>query len=686
MRGLIKKTLQDFGLSEKETDVYIILGKKGPLKSGEIAKQLKLNKGQVYRKLKSLQKKGVIESTLEYPARYTAVAFEKIIDSFIKSKKEEVDRIEKTKDDLISDWGKIRQIELDSSLERFSVIEGEKKIFNKISQMIKETKKELVSIVSVYGLLRADHYGIFEDVFNHPLKKEIKFRFLTQLTKDNLKTVKKVLGKIGSDLDFKGRDPERSTTITPRMVIRDNEEILLFISDEKDPSSIRNIQATLFTNCRSIIKSFYSVYQELWNQSLPITDRINEIESGKSPSIMELIKDPKISKKKYYDALDKAKKEILIVTSPKRLNEISKNIDLIRKWCKNGVSTRIMAPITSENLNATQKLLSCSEVRHIPMGYRETTIIDENTLFQFNKPCPSGFDDCELLNLENVFYTNDTNYINQTKKILFNIWEKTRTTRPIEIETRIKSSKRSDHSEIEKTRHYIMKRISIFQDFKEKKVNYSEKDVLEKFKTTKKIPLSKNKDYSKIIARYFGTAAFSIIHPPKELNLPDFIIGVWDFNAKSTFGESDLMHVYLPSNEANNNSFNIAAIIQNNPSSYEFRKNVFRGTKMIEYIHLVNKEKFNVITKGNTQFVGWTFPIKLLSSKYVIPPSCVLFEGYGKVESGELTTRFPYGRRYEAVHNTFDAFTSYFHSSSKSSGPGTEAYISREFLLTAYPK
>ena len=57
MRGTIKKTLQNFGLSQKEADIYILLGKKGPLKSGEIAKQLKLNKGQVYRKLKTLQKK-----------------------------------------------------------------------------------------------------------------------------------------------------------------------------------------------------------------------------------------------------------------------------------------------------------------------------------------------------------------------------------------------------------------------------------------------------------------------------------------------------------------------------------------------------------------------------------------------------------------------------------------------------
>ncbi len=140
MKGTIKKTLRDFGLSEKEVDIYILLGKKCPLKSGEIAKQLKLNKGQVYRKLKSLQKKGVIESTLEYPTRYTAVEFEKIIDSFIKSKREEVDQIEESKDDLLSDWKKISQTELESSLERFSVIEGEKKIFQKISQMIKETQ------------------------------------------------------------------------------------------------------------------------------------------------------------------------------------------------------------------------------------------------------------------------------------------------------------------------------------------------------------------------------------------------------------------------------------------------------------------------------------------------------------------------------------------------------------------
>ena len=86
--GAIEKALRDFGLSEKEIEVYILLGKRGPKKGIEITKQLKMHKGQVYRTLKSLQKKGLVEVTLEYPARFTAVPFENLIDSYIKTKKD----------------------------------------------------------------------------------------------------------------------------------------------------------------------------------------------------------------------------------------------------------------------------------------------------------------------------------------------------------------------------------------------------------------------------------------------------------------------------------------------------------------------------------------------------------------------------------------------------------------------
>ncbi|MEJ2244455.1 MAG: helix-turn-helix domain-containing protein [Candidatus Bathyarchaeota archaeon] len=385
MKGDIKKTLLDIGFSDKEAQIYIYLGKRGPQNGRTIVKQLKINKGQVYRSLKSLQKNGAIECTLEYPARFTAVPLESVIDSYVKSKREEVDNIEKTKKDLISDWNNIRQIQIDSSLEKFSVIEGEKRVFHKISQLVKEAKKEVLTIVSVNALLKSDHYGIFDDIANHPLKDKIEIRFLTQFTKKDLKPIKMLLKKIESDFDFKGKDPERTSSICPRMVIKDNDEILLFISDPNEVSSKNKIEAVLCTNSKSIINSFHGVFQDLWSQGKPILRKIDELESGIKQPIMELIKEPQKAKIKYFKALDEGKTEIIMVTSSKHLHELAQNIDLIKKWRKKGLSTKILAPITNENLKTVQKLLTCCEVRHVPVGFKKTTIIDGNKLFEFNK-------------------------------------------------------------------------------------------------------------------------------------------------------------------------------------------------------------------------------------------------------------------------------------------------------------
>ena len=74
-RGTIEKTLRNFGLSEKQAEIYIFLGKRGPLKGGEITKRLKMNKGQVYRILRKLQKKGLVEEIAECRLSYSHQVF-----------------------------------------------------------------------------------------------------------------------------------------------------------------------------------------------------------------------------------------------------------------------------------------------------------------------------------------------------------------------------------------------------------------------------------------------------------------------------------------------------------------------------------------------------------------------------------------------------------------------------------
>jgi len=77
-------------------------------------------------------------------------------------------------------------------------------------------------------------------------------------------------------------------------------------------------------------------------------------------------------------------------------------------------------------------------------------------------------------------------------------------------------------------------------------------------------------------------------------------------------------------------------------------------------------------------------PIKLYQD-YVLPPSCILFEGYGKVITGRTKTKAASGSTQVQEFNRLEAFVTYFHPTSKYSAPGTDGLFNREIVFTAYP-
>src|SRR4030042_693790 len=125
----VKKILKDVGLTEKETDLYIFLAKQGASKGIEIAKQTRIDKAEVYRILKSLQNKGLLELSLEAPARFITVPFDKVIDSFVKASRNEEALVERKKEQLLNDWRKISKTGLEQTAEKFVVLEGGSKIY-----------------------------------------------------------------------------------------------------------------------------------------------------------------------------------------------------------------------------------------------------------------------------------------------------------------------------------------------------------------------------------------------------------------------------------------------------------------------------------------------------------------------------------------------------------------------------
>ncbi len=660
----LENALRNFGVTEKEVEVYIFLAKRGAQKTGHIARQLGKNKGLVYRILKSLQKKGLVEATLEYPARFTAVPFENVIDSFIKSKQKEVALIEERKKDLLLDWKRISQSELDSSLEKFSVIEGKKRIFSKISQMIKETENQFSVSLTVFDLFRAEQFGVFDFVHNQPIKSNIQFRVLTQLSKENLKAVKILKSKLVPTVDFRGRNPTLGLPTFSRMAMRDKEEIVIFISHHEE--TISNNSTCLCTNSKSIINAFHGVFENLWHNSINLTQEFDELNIGGTSNKIE--KDSTITKKKLYEIFNSAKNEIVIVTSSEGLKELPE--ENLQRLSKLGVSIKIMAPITNENLNSSKKLSDFCELRHVSTGYSPSILIDHESLFQLNSQ--SKLDDFVIV--------KDVTYINKTKKILNVMWNSAYSLPTLRISEFLGSTPHIIFPSVDE-KSYSVYRKTIGRVKNESLGTRKENEIIREFLNGKKYPV---KDITKDVNRAYLSTGHAIIHPPDYFKLPKMMLHFFHVEKKSSYGREDAIRVEVWMDTPNGPAFVPVAMAGDNPKSHEAYKIWFRGTPATDNVILVDKDEIEILIHGNTMFAAWTFLIPLMG-KYLIPPACVIIEGYGNLKTSSFVATLPSGFDLKIDTNGFDAFVTFIHPKSKYSGPGTEGYLGRDEIMDLIP-
>jgi sugar-specific transcriptional regulator TrmB len=676
------KTLRTLGLTIMDSQVYIFLAKKGTQKARDIAKPLKMEKQQIYRSLANLQSKGLVNSTLERPSRFTAVTFEKVLDLFVKTKLEEAQQIQQNRDELLSVWQSINIGESDIT-PKFMVLEGRNLIYSKILQLVQETKNQLITMSTATGLARADQKGFFDALFDHPLKSKIQIRLLTELNDQNLNIAKNILKKISATkINLKGRNPDLGLRLFPRMVIRDDEEAVFFITNKTEPNVSELDDRCLWTNCISLVQAFTGIFEDLWHNSTDMERRIVELETGQISPKTGIISDAQIAEKKFNETIRSAKKEILMTTSAEGLVGLWEDSELIKEWVDRCVVVKIMAPITGENIEAAQKLMAHIEVRHTTATYLSTTIVDKHQLFQLKDPSPAKEQTNPSSRFKNSFYSNDTEFVEKTRSMLLNIWKDAYAPSSFTIESIIG---RGNLSSIisETTVPHQTNMFGVAQIENEEAINkQKEKDILDKIINAKKSQV-RNPRKDKVIS--YGNIAYAIIHPPDYFNLPNFMIRICHFDKKSSFGAEDSLTVHLWLKTAEGYHYVPAAHVTDNQRAAAIRKEVWTSYKLEQNVQVIKKDEFQVQMYGNKLFAGWTVPIPLCPQPYTLPPSCILFEGYGEIKTVAYTTQNLGGYKHIIEANDFEAFVTYFHPASKYSGPGTDGRLTREAVFTIIP-
>jgi sugar-specific transcriptional regulator TrmB len=103
----VLKTLESFGLSRVESEVYVYLAKTGPSKAEELGTKLRMTKQQLYPVLKGLREKGIVASRPERARLFSAITFEELLNLFMKLSAEKAKAVKETKQELVDSWREI---------------------------------------------------------------------------------------------------------------------------------------------------------------------------------------------------------------------------------------------------------------------------------------------------------------------------------------------------------------------------------------------------------------------------------------------------------------------------------------------------------------------------------------------------------------------------------------------------
>ncbi len=98
----VLKILEGFGVSKADADVYVYLAKRGPTRSLDLAVDFGKTQPQIYPILRRLNKKGVVTHSKSRQVLFSALAFEELLERYVKLNMEQAKIIEETKEQLLT--------------------------------------------------------------------------------------------------------------------------------------------------------------------------------------------------------------------------------------------------------------------------------------------------------------------------------------------------------------------------------------------------------------------------------------------------------------------------------------------------------------------------------------------------------------------------------------------------------
>ena len=268
--------LIEFGLSEKEAQLYLHLLKYGPKTPSPLAKLLKTYREDVHRTLTSLIEKGMVRPSLDSPTQYTAVELESALESALKKHETELREMEQRKREL-EELSRQQRFRPSDEVSTFKILKSVKDVMTVSLSALASAEKEWMAVIPPIASVLSSLFVIEDD--KQFIGRGGRIRFITDITYPYVETIREHLN---AGMEVRHFDNYSG--------------LLFFVFDGKIGMSVINVAdlkraslselvSVLWTDDPAYAQYLGSTFELLWEQSIPAEERIQELLKQGRPQI-----------------------------------------------------------------------------------------------------------------------------------------------------------------------------------------------------------------------------------------------------------------------------------------------------------------------------------------------------------------------------------------------------------------
>ena len=282
-----QKLLMQYGLSDRESLVYLSLLARGKQSAGEIAKAVEIRRMEAYRIIKRLADSSIVVATPGNPVKYTAEPIEQVVAMMMDRQMKKLEEMEKGRAEVVS-MG--RTLAPPSAKEReeysFKMVQGREQIYGQILRMVDAASSSLEMVLTRNDLLQLHLLGL-ADSLKESKKRGVKARVISisdHQTTEASEAVSRAAELRHSD-DF----------AKSRIVVADADKVLVSLVLDDVSGRKNEKDVAIWTNSGDYAGTMVPMFEKAFAGSVDAKERLHELKTGRkaeerSKAMIDIVK------------------------------------------------------------------------------------------------------------------------------------------------------------------------------------------------------------------------------------------------------------------------------------------------------------------------------------------------------------------------------------------------------------